>query len=388
MSYFGQGNEHLVPFGTGPSGVPGLKDYEHAAKTFRSNGYQLSPRNKFLFHVVFNINTAQIPQLLAAYGSGEVASISLMVKSVELPKFKIDTAVMNQYNRKRVVQTKIKYDPSRIIFHDDQSDLIRNMWYNYYTYYYKDPSMPYNGVSAMSGSAGQLQAFANGFSYNANDIYSPVRQRADWGFVGESYLDGTSIGVGGSGKPPFFRDITVYGLSQKTYSAWTMINPIISSWSHDTYDYNEGGGTMQNDMSIEYETVKYYSGAIGSVHPSNVVHGFSDPAHYDTVESGITDSAGPSKVYSQGNLVDAVYGSAQDLQAPNKGYGGLQDVLGGVQTALAVYNKFQPTSFGQQFGFNLNQQATTDLQVGLPPAVQQAVGSGGGMLFPTASTGE
>jgi hypothetical protein len=28
-----------------------------------------------------------------------------------------------------------------------------------------------------------------------------------------------------SGQEPFFRDITIYGMSQKTYAQYTMINP-------------------------------------------------------------------------------------------------------------------------------------------------------------------
>ena len=119
MSFFGLGNQSLQIHGTET-----LKDWAHASKTFLSNGYQLVPRYKFLFHVYFNLNTSEIPQLAAAYGSGNINSIGLMVKSVELPKFKIDTQVLNQYNRKRVTQSKIHYEPARIVFHDDQSDLI------------------------------------------------------------------------------------------------------------------------------------------------------------------------------------------------------------------------------------------------------------------------
>ena len=126
MSYLGQGNQTLQP-----ATEPKLKTYNHASQTFLSNGYQYTPRMKFLFHVYFNINTANIPQLQAAYGSGAIATIGLMVKSAQLPNFRIDTTVLNQYNRKRVVQTKLKYEPSRIVFHDDQADLIRNMWYDY-----------------------------------------------------------------------------------------------------------------------------------------------------------------------------------------------------------------------------------------------------------------
>ena len=49
---------------------------------------------------------------------------------------------MNQYNRKRIVQTKIKYDPVEINFHDDNRNLITSLWYDYYTYYYNDANKP------------------------------------------------------------------------------------------------------------------------------------------------------------------------------------------------------------------------------------------------------
>ena len=38
------------------------------------------------------------------------------------------------------------------------------------------------------------------------------------------------------------------------YIAYTLINPIITTMDHDTYDYADGGGTMQNRMTINYET--------------------------------------------------------------------------------------------------------------------------------------
>jgi len=384
--YFGQGGSLLQAFANGFSTVPGLKDYTHASKTFLSNGYQLVPRYKFLFYVFFNINTAQIPQLQAAYGSNEVATIPLLVKTAELPKFKIDTAVMNQYNRKRVVQSKIRYEPVRIVFHDDQSDLIRNMWYNYYTYYYKDPSQPYQGVSATSGTVGQLQTLSNGFDYNSNNVYNQTLLSADWGYVGESYYDGTNTGTNQSGKPAFFRDITIYGLNQKKYGSWTLINPLINSWNHDTFDYNEGGGTMTNDMSIEFETVKYYSGAVGGAQPSNSVPGFADPAHYDNIPSGITRPGGTKSVFGQGGLIDAVTGSVQDLQALASGQGGLQNVLGAVQTAATTYNTFRNQNFTNIIKPELNQAAQNALVYSLPNAGRATINSLNAQLFPRATT--
>ena len=384
--YFGQGGDLLQQFAQGAFTPPGLKDYTHASKTFLTDGYALTPKFKFLFHVFFNINTAQIPQLQAAYGSGEVATIGLMVKNIELPKFKMDTTVMNQYNRKRVVQSKIHYEPSRITFHDDQSDMIRNMWYNYYSYYYKDPSQQYQGVSATSGTIGKLQTLTNGFNYNTNDIYNQTRLTADWGYIGESYSDGTNSGTNGGGKPAFFRDITIYGLNQKKYAAWTLINPLITSWNSDSFDYSEGAGTLQNDVQIEYETVKYYSGAIGGATPSNSVPGFADPAHYDTVPSGITRPGGTQTVFGQGGLLDAVTGGINDLQALASGQGGLQNVLGAVQTAGTAYNTFKNTSLSSILKGDVQTAAVNIAQYTLPGVVAKGVNAANGAVFPRAPT--
>ena len=379
MAFFGQGNQSLQV-----STQVDLKDYAHASRTFLTNGYQLTPRLKFLFHVYFNLNTTQIPQLQAAYGAGSGSSIGLMVKNIELPKFKIDTAVLNQYNRKRVTQTKIHYEPSRITFHDDQSDLIRQLWYNYFSYYYKDPSQPYNNVSSTSGSIGQIATLSNGFSYNTSDIYSPVLQTADWGYVGESPADGTATSTNSTGKPAFFRDITIYGMSQKKYAAWTLINPMISSWSSDSYDYSEGAQTLLNEVTIEYETVKYYSGVVGAEQPSASVAGFANPPHYDMAHSPITTPSGRATAFGQGGMVNAVNGSTQDLQALVSGLGSLAQVIGGVQRPGTVYNTSNHTSASQVFGPNVqNNLARVALGI-LPAALNATANSKNGMFFPTA----
>ena len=381
MSYLGQGNQGLQ------SAIdPGLKDYTHASKTFLSNGYQYTPRLKFLFHVFFNINTANIPQLQAAYGSGAIATIGMMVKSADLPKFKIDTAVMNQYNRKRVVQTKMRYEPSRITFHDDQADLIRNMWYDYYQYYYGDPSHQYQGVSTLSGTMGNIMTLANGFNYNLSDIYSQTILSQDWGFQGETYHDGTNLLFSGlGGKPPFFRDITIYGLSEKKFAQWTLINPLITNWNGDTYDYSEGGSAMKNDMTFEYEAVKYYSGTVGNPQPSNTVTGFADPAHYDTTPSGITTPIAQASVYGQGGLINPGAGTVQDLTATTAGMGGLQNVLGAVQMAGVAYNTLANNSIVSQFAPGLQAALNGTGQGTLPGAVSGAIGSAGSAIAGAAS---
>ena len=373
MSYFGE------DFLQGFFGADGLKDYTHASKTFRTNGYELSPRYKFLFHVFFNINTGQIPALQNIFGNGNVATVGLMVKSVQLPTYSIDVDTMNQYNRKRLVQSKINYNPVQIIFNDDQGDLIRNMWYNYYSYYYKDPSQKYEGVPNTNGTIGNLATLSNGFGYNARDIYDNSRQVSDWGYIGEGYQDSAIFGPsqGNPNKPPFFRDIKIYGLSQKKFAAYVLINPMITAWDHDTYDYSAGNGVMTNTMSIQYETVKYTTGAISGAQPSNPVSGFADPNHYDTRRSALARPGSTNSVFGQGGIIDAGAGILEDLQAKN-----LQGIVGAVQKAGTVYETSQRIT---RAGINeeLRTGATQVLRSSLPGEVRLAVNTGNGMIFPT-----
>ena len=390
MAYFGQGS--LQPFPPGQ----GVQDYTHASKTFRSSNYSLAPRNKFLFYVYFNLNT-NIPAVANLVSGGKSSTIGLMVKTAQLPSYQIDVGTMNQYNRKRLVQTKINYNPAQIVFNDDNSDLIRNMWYQYYQYYYSDPTYKYGNTPNQSGALGQLQVpdVLGGAAYTANDIYSPSRGVQHWGLSGQGYSNptlqslSTSLLTGpASGQEPFFRDITISGMSQKSYAQYVMINPLITEWTHDTYDYSQGNGLMTHTMSIKYENVKYYSGAVGGAQPSDPVTGFADPSHYDTNKSPIAVPGSTNTVMTQGTIQPSVTGNKQDLQALATGQNTLQNVIGAVGQGLV------PTASAFLGGALAGSGAyTQQILGGLAPALaggtvdaaRQASGAIGGFLFPTPS---
>lgn len=308
MSSFGQQSINNV------YGPETLRDYAHASKLFRANSLEYAPRVKFLFHVYFNLNTdpqTGIPSLQKVF-SEDQTTIGMLVKTIQLPQYKIATEVMNQYNRKRVIQKKIEYDPVQVEMHDDGGDLIRTLWYNYFSYYYKDPNQSYNNITATNGAPGVDSTQAAGFSYNNRDIYVNERAVNDWGYIGEGFSDGTNSQ---NGKPAFFRDITVYGFNQHKWVSYVLINPLISSWNHDTYDYSQDGGVMQNSMTIQYETVKYYTGAIGSERPDVNVTGFAAPSNYDQSLSPLSTRAQTGEVNGQGGNVPVGEGEISDLQA-------------------------------------------------------------------------
>lgn len=321
----------LSDVGQGFFGNDYLRDFQHASKTFRSDNYAYAPKFKFLFHVYFDINKDFIPSA-ASWPSD--ANFGLAVKSVQLPKYSVDLTTLNQYNRNRVVQTKIKYDPVNIVFHDDNNNLIRKMWYTYYTYYYKDATQR-DGSNEMTvarpgDNAGAL------FDMNRRSIYdNDITGNNDWGYIGESGTNSqTNIGnLIGASKTPFFRAINIYGFNQHNFVLYRLINPIIESFSHDTYDYTAKDSTMEHQMTLRYETVKYYQGAVSGKTPAQMVKQFGDQSHYDTMLSPISKPGSNATILGQGGLLDAAGGIMDDLENGN--------ILGAIQKAGTAKNTFK-----------------------------------------------
>lgn len=304
-----------------------LRDYTHASKTFRPNAYQNAPKLKFLFHVYFKINAE-------VYQSAQ-QNFGILVKEVKLPSFTMQTAQLNQYNRKRIIQTKIKYDPVTINFHDDNGNVINTLWRNYYKYYFADGNKisDYGGTPPADDSQGATEAYGTSTDlneYKTKNLYQPsISGNTDWGYVGE-----TVGGIGGPSlsKKPFFDSITIFGFHQKNYMAYTLVNPIITNFAHDTYAYSEGNGIMQNTMTLDYEYVLYGNDAISGEAPEKA-GGFGDQTNYDRTLSPIANPGSNATILGQGGLVDAATGALDDLAKGN--------LLGAVKKAGTAYNTFK-----------------------------------------------
>ena len=339
-----------------------LRDYTHADKAFHSNLYQYAPKLKFLFHCYFNINP-DVYDLDKQKGTQQ--NFGILVRDVKLPSYQFKTSQMNQYNRKRIVQTKINYEPVQFSFYDDNSNTMAKMWAAYYTYYYNDGAIPqvaFTGVRGGNGQdlssavkAGSVRGLSGAGSvgsgpqqdpqYFNRNIYAPSLEKnsaMSWGYIGQ-----TSQSQDNGLKPSFFKDITIYGFYQHNWLAYTLVNPIITSFAHDTYDYEQGNGIMKNTMTVDYETVVYNEGALDGNKPSNLVPGFGDESTYDRTLSPIALPGSNSNILGQGGLVDSAGGALKNVQNGN--------ILGAVQAAGAAYKTFKNVNIVQ----NLKQELKT-----------------------------
>jgi len=328
MSLGSWGESQLRNAVTGFFGNPYLRDYTHASKTFRPDSYALSPKLKFLFHVVFDINQN-------VYNT--INNPSVLVKTVKLPSVNFDVATMNQYNRKRLIQTKVKYDPIDITFHDDHLNVIAGLWYQYFTYYYKDASNPdviFNGKRGnqpvFDYNAGGTNSAKTDAIYTERTQYKPsITDNTDWGYIG----DGVQSTSPDPTKVPFFNNITIFGMGRHNWSSHTLINPVITRWSQDTYAYDQGNGTMENTMTLDYETVVYRQGNLDGNAPSNIIAGFGEQEYYDREVSPIAIPGSNSNILGQGGLVDAAGGAIKNL--------GNGNFLDAIRTAGVTYNSFK-----------------------------------------------
>jgi hypothetical protein len=351
-------------------GVNYLRDYQHASKIFTTNAYANAPKFKWLFHVYFDINKTLVSSNPNIFPADEIPG--LLVKNINLPKYSISLSEMNQYNRKRYVQTKLTYDPITVTFHDDNAGAIRQLWYDYFSYYYYDTNNPLK-QAATAGSPGRAgsQLSQSVTELNRKTTYSPdISQNAQWGYLGEPSTSNSAQSLG-MAKAPFFKSIKVFGFNQHSFALYDIVNPIIERFEHDTYDYYQTTGTMENRMTIRYETVKYGQGALNGRNPSAIVNGFGLEGEYDTTPSPIMIPGANRNILGQGGVLDAGLGVVSDLSNGN--------VIGAVQKIGTTINTFKNPQ-------NLLQTAKAELVTGVFNATQNPQTLRNVFSFPTTSS--
>lgn len=354
--------QFLKGAGDGFFGSPYLRDYTHASNIFVRDAYGNSPKFKWLFHVYFDINKYAISNDIGSTVSPD-ATLSqvfppdfnpgLLVKSVELPKYTLNVQELNQYNRKRYAYTKISYDPVRITFHDDNNNSIRHLWQTYYGYYFNDINQPQNGGSKYSRDGDDKSSSM----LNVKDIYDPNYTNQNWGYAAEITRNNQFNGAPYNYKIPFFKSIKIYGFNQHNFALYVLMNPIINSFTHDTYNYYQTRDTMENQMTINYESVKYYEGSLNGQNPDTIVRGFGEDNVYDKTLSPIARPGSNRTILGQGGLADAGVGILENLSKGN--------VLGAVQIAGRTARTFQN-------GTQIRQAARAEAISGVIRAVNNA----------------
>jgi len=327
---------------TSPKGQ--LGDFRHAARLFDDDDIRLAPKLKFQYHVNFSINPQALKSLNFTYRHQQ--EFNMLVKTAELPKFSIQTDKLNQYNRRKVTQVKIDYQPVNITFHEDNFNVVRMLWESYYSYYYAD-----NDAAKIYGNYNRTAML------NGNFIKTP------YGFDNGSHI-------------PFFNNISIYLMARHSWSSAKLINPVITQFTHDTMNHADSN-PAQNSMQLDYEAVTYDYGQVSRNNPP----GFAAD-HYDHTPSPLSlAGGGTATVFGSGGVLagaSTVFGNIASGKA-------FESPANFLTTAIQTINTYQNAKSLTKAG--VKNEFTNIAVRGLQNVARANPGSINNTVFPINDTG-
>lgn len=267
------------------------------------------PRPKFLFMVRF----------VRGAGDGGPAwanGLPIAVKRMDRPTISPQTMTLNQYNKKRIVYTGLKYEPVNIEFHDTVDSLVNYLWYEYSTYHFGDNRR------------------TNEFDWGY-DQTGEFRNTGNLGF-GVTFPTGGADAPGALEAGNFFSKIECFQFFGAQYVQYDLINPKITRYDPDDFDY-EANSAHSIKMSLEYESV--------------IIHNAYSPlpivSNQDLVEMLGGSSEGG---FVKGGVIDGGVYVPPDTMAPSffgtqiPGFGSISSMVGNVAQKLGV-------NYSQKYGF-------------------------------------
>ena len=280
-------------------GLPGMKDYQHASRLYLDDNFKLMPKQKFLFHVVFNTDETLFYN---GFNPSERFQLNMLVKACDLPKYNMSYEEKVQYNKKMYAANRIAYEPVNITFHDDHADTVNAFWKKYYEYHIAD-SVNMNSDLTISKTK--------------DDYYDGIEKKKLTKFGMDTPKERSK---------PYLKGIEIFVLHKQRFTSMTLVNPVIGSFSHDNLDQADGAGVLNNTMQILYETVIYKSGIVNK----NNVPGFAT-INYDNSPSPLTVlGGGTNSVFGPGGVVDGIGSVIRNVQSGN--------ILGAILSASNTYN--------------------------------------------------
>lgn len=271
------------------------KSPRHASHYFNQESrslYRNQPRVPFEFYVGINLNDFQLydgtgtrKYIKSFFNSTEYNQIHPLVKSVEMPSAKINTDVLNQYNRRRMSQTKVSFEPIRMVFHDVIDGKVLKFWDMYYRYYFMEGNE--SGMNAPKQGPGfkspmslsslvksitptlnpalanigtdikKLFNFNNPFSDPPTNSFGSKNALQN---IVENRLDNHHFGynlqqVGNVRE--LIQSIDIFQVHGGRFNQVRLVNPRIVSFNHDTLNYSTSDKTLEITLTIMYE-YSYY----------------------------------------------------------------------------------------------------------------------------------
>lgn len=186
------------------------------------------PRHKFQFWVRFVKTTQDVQgtELSSRWPNG----VSFKVHNVERPRISFKNMVANQYNKKRVVQSGVEYQPISIKFYDTYNDEVLRFVQEYTQFYYGDFNNPASSAWRHDIVDAEMEKGVGVWG-----MYHNPSEEAD-----NSY---------------FFDKIEIYSFGNGEFTRWDIVKPKMIDISPDAFDYSDGNTPSELSITFAYEGV-------------------------------------------------------------------------------------------------------------------------------------
>ena len=267
------------------------KSSHHATHNFNQEAphlYRNQPRFPFEYYVNFKLNNVgtAASYIQQYFNTAQLQQIAPLVKTVEMPSFKIETTPLNQYNRKRISQTKINFEPVKVVIHDVADGKTLKFWEMYYRYYFLDGTEAGQNLGFQSQNNNKkysVEEFLNNIkpSFDPNlaslpsSITSAFQSNAPTGADSPYDTVGTKRGTNNIIADTFnnnmfgfnldqvgnqrylINELEIYQVHGGRFNQVVLVNPRIAAFTHDVLNYADGAKTLELTFTFEYEYAYY-----------------------------------------------------------------------------------------------------------------------------------
>lgn len=266
------------------------KSSRHASYVFNQESnalYRNQPRFPFEYYININLNNIGTAQQYISkfFNNPNWQQVQPLVKSIEMPSMNIETTPLNQYNRKRLSQTKINFEPVKVVFHDVADGKTLKFWEMYYRYYFGDGNEPgmNDPVKTQTSNKMSIDSLVRNITPKINPDILRLPDSIKSLFVSKDKNSMIPPSIVGSGKSQLqnivadnlgnnnfgfnlpevqnvrnlIQSIEIFQVHGGRFNSVTLVNPRIASFSHDTLNYSVGNKTVELTFSIEYEYAYY-----------------------------------------------------------------------------------------------------------------------------------
>lgn len=210
-------------------------------------GYVNFILNRDLYGTLYGENAASAESKNA--GGDFRTTISSLVKTAEIPSVEFKTETLKAYNKKRIVNTGVEYQPVNLTVYDT----VNNEWLitlmKYFSYHYMNPrneQTPGNRDMQLPGGKNRSGSSA---------LYV---SDSEFGRNGSSMFDSNSDGYNPNITSHFFERIDYVLYHGQRGVQYSLFNPVLTSFKSDTIDYSSSEA-MQFDLTFEYEKFTVYN---------------------------------------------------------------------------------------------------------------------------------